>query len=72
MRKLLQTALLLIFALAICGFGSCGRARPPLPQPKLTPAPASLMVKPSYESKARLILFDSPQKPTPKSAASKP
>lgn len=64
MQKPSTNAIWLICALAISGCASNGPVQ-------LPPPPASLMVKPSYESKARQILFDLPEKQTPKSADSK-
>jgi len=71
MHKLTLTAPLLICALAISGCAQRGVVRPPV-CPKLGPVPASLMQAPQTETKVRRELFEPPQKPTPKSAPSKP
>lgn len=71
MRKPRLIASSLIFALAISGCAKSGSVRPVVVCPQLPEAPANLMQPPSYETKVRAILFDSPQRPTPKSVDSK-
>lgn len=75
MHKLLARLPLLICALALCGFGSCGRAvrpDPPAQCPTLPPVPASVMQKPATEQKLRDELFESGPRQTPSSAPAKP
>lgn len=69
MRNARATLLCAIFALAISGCASSGKAAKPAPDgtcPMPQEPPASLMATPSYEQQVRAILFESEPKPTPR------
>jgi len=71
MRKLITTALLLIFVMALSSCRSAGSVRPSPPMcPRLAPVSGAVMQPPETEKKQSRLFFESQPKPTPKSALS--